>query len=292
MIHALFSYRASAVSNAISFEFFPPKTDEQRAILDATVNKLKPLRPEYVSCTFGAGGSTLDYTVETIGRLRDQHQLVAAPHLSCMGGKRSEISALLQTYKNSGIDRLVALRGDMPSGMASYGELHYARDLVEFIRQETGNHFHIEVGCYPEIHPQAENASADVDRFCEKVRVGANGAITQYFFNADAYFWFLEEVRGRGIDVPITPGIMPISNYSQLKRFSDMCGAEIPRWLSKRLSGFADDVDSIREYGADVVATMCEQLLDGDAPGLHFYTLNRAKATLAVCERLGLPTDN
>ena len=270
----------------ISFEFFPPKTDEQRAMLEATVPKLKALNPDYVSVTFGAGGSTLSYTPETVQRLRDDHRLDAAPHLSCVGGTRQEIRTLLEHYKSMGCKRIVALRGDLPSGMATYGDLRYASDLVEFIRKEFDGYFHIEVACYPEMHPQAGDAQADLKNFAAKIKAGANGAITQYFFNPDAYFRFVDEVRQHGIDVPIVPGVMPISQYSQLRRFSDMCGAEIPRWIAKRLEAFRDDADAIREFGADVVADLCRKLIAGGVPGIHFYTLNRARATLAIHERL------
>ena len=270
----------------VSSEFFPPKTDEQRATLEASVPKLMPLKPEYVSVTFGAGGSTLSYTPETVQRLREHHGLDAAPHLSCVGGTRNEIHALLTQYKQMGCKRIVALRGDLPSGMATYGDFRYASELVAFIRKEFDGFFHIEVACYPEMHPQANDAHADIRNFAAKVKAGANGAITQYFFNADAYFRFVEEARRHGITVPIVPGIMPISQYSQLRRFSDMCGAEIPRWIAKRLEAFRDDAESIREFGADVVAGLCRKLIDGGAPGIHFYTLNRARATLAIHERL------
>ena len=270
----------------ISFEFFPPKTDEQRATLEAALPKLKALKPEYVSVTFGAGGSTLSYTPETVRRLREVHKLDAAPHLSCMGGTREEIRGLLDQYKTMGCRRIVALRGDLPSGMASYGDFRYASELVEFIRRECDGFFHIEVACYPEMHPQAGDAQADLRNFIAKVKAGANGAITQYFFNPDAYFRFVDEARRHGVEVPIVPGVMPISQYAQLRRFSEMCGAEIPRWIAKRLEAFRDDVESIREFGADVVADLCRKLIAGGAPGLHFYTLNRARATTAVWERV------
>ncbi|MBN8480576.1 MAG: methylenetetrahydrofolate reductase [NAD(P)H] [Xanthomonadales bacterium] len=271
---------------AISFEFFPPKTDEQRDGLERTVRALKPRMPEYVSMTFGAGGSTLSYTVDAVRNLHGAHGLDAAPHLSCMGGTREEIRALLDDYRALGVHRIVALRGDLPSGMASFGDFRYASDLVAFIRAETGAHFHIEVACYPEVHPQAEDAQADLVHFKRKVDAGANGAITQYFYNADGYFRFVDAARRLGVDAPIVPGVMPIANFSQLKRFSEMCGAEIPRWLSRRLGAFGDDVDAIREFSADVVAALCRQLVAGGAPGLHFYTLNRAKPTEAILERL------
>jgi methylenetetrahydrofolate reductase (NADPH) len=273
---------------AISFEFFPPKTDEQRATLEAALPKLKALRPDYVSVTFGAGGSTLSYTPDTIDHLRGTHALDAAPHVSCMGGTRAEIRSLLDQYHAMGCKRIVALRGDLPSGMASYGDFRYASDLVEFIRKERDGDFHIEVACYPEVHPQADDAHADLAHFKAKVDAGANGAITQYFYNADAYFRFVDAAHMAGITLPIVPGIMPIANFSQLKRFSDMCGAEIPRWLTKRLVALGDDVDGIRAFASDVVADLCARLLAGGAPGLHFYTLNRSKPTLAICERLSL----
>lgn len=272
----------------LSFEFFPPKTDDQKQLFAKSVPRLKAYAPEYVSCTFGAGGSTLDYTVDTIRYLRSEHGLEAAPHLSCMGGTRAEIRALLQTYLELGCHRIVALRGDMPSGMAATGDFSYANELVSFIRREFGAQFQIEVAAYPEFHPQSEGAQLDLRYFAQKVQAGANGAITQYFYNADAYFRFVEDVERLGIKIPIVPGIMPIANFSQLKRFSDSCGAEIPRWLTKRMSSFGDDADAIRDYGADVVAELCEQLMDGGVHALHFYTLNRAKATIDVLERLGI----
>ena len=271
---------------AISFEFFPPKTDEQRDALERTVRSLKARSPEYVSMTFGAGGSTLSYTVDAVRGLHGVHGLDAAPHLSCMGGTRDEIRTLLDEYRSIGLRRIVALRGDLPSGMASFGDFRYASDLVAFIRAETGAHFHVEVACYPEVHPQAEDAHADLVHFKRKVDAGANGAITQYFYNADGYFRFVDAARRLGVDAPIVPGIMPIANFSQLKRFSEMCGAEIPRWLSRRLAAFGDDADAIREFSADVVAALCRQLVAGGAPGLHFYTLIRAKPTEAILDRL------
>jgi len=272
----------------ISLEFFPPKTHEQQDQLKKSVEKLKSLNPEYVSVTFGAGGSTLNYTVETVRELRKDNSLEVAPHISCIGGKKAEVLKLLEIYTDLGIKRLVALRGDMPSGMASMGEFRYASDLVRFIREETGDHFHIEVACYPEIHPQASDSSADLLNFKNKVEMGANSAITQYFYNPDAYFRFVDDVRKLGVTLPIVPGIMPISNYSQLKRFSDLCGAEIPRWINKRLQTLGDDALRIREFGADVVSGLCQKLIADGAPGLHFYTLNMAKPTLAIIDRLGL----
>jgi methylenetetrahydrofolate reductase (NADPH) len=270
----------------ISFEFYPPKTDEQRTLLDRTAAKLKAHAPDYVSCTFGAGGSTLSYTSETVRHLKQTHGLDAAPHISCMGGSREEIRELLRLYRALGCRRLVALRGDLPSGMARMGDLRYASDLIGFIRAEHGDHFHIEVGAYPETHPQAEDAFADLRNFRTKVDAGADGAITQYFYNPDAYFRFVDDVRRLGVEIPIVPGIMPISNFSQLKRFSDACGAEIPRWIAKRMQALGDDVEGIREFAADVVAEMCRKLVGGGAPSLHFYTLNLAKPTQAVLARL------
>jgi methylenetetrahydrofolate reductase (NADPH) len=276
----------SAAMPAISFEFFPPKTDEQRAQLDRAAQQLKVLSPEYASVTFGAGGSTLSYTGETVARLHREHGLEVAPHLSCMGGTRAEIAELLDGYRAAGYRRIVALRGDLPSGMASPGDFRYAAELVRFIREHSGDHFHIEVAAYPETHPQAEDALTDLRHFQAKVEAGANGAITQYFFNPDAYFRFVDDARALGVTVPIVPGIMPIGNFSQLKRFSDMCGAEIPRWIAKRMQAHGDDAEAIRQLSAEVVAGLCRRLLEGGAPGLHFYTLNRARPTLAVLDLL------
>jgi methylenetetrahydrofolate reductase (NADPH) len=270
----------------LSLEFYPPKTDDQRAQLTRTVRKLKELEPEFVSVTFGAGGSTLSYTPDVVRDLRQAHNLDGAPHVSCMGGTREELRELLNLYKALGCTRIVALRGDLPSGMARMGDLRYASDLVSFIREEHGSHFRIEVGCYPETHPQSEDAMADLRHFKAKMDAGADSAITQYFFNADAYFRFVDDARAMGVDAPIIPGIMPISNFSQLKRFSEACGAEIPRWIGKRMAAYGDDADSVREFAADVVAGMCRRLLDGGAPELHFYTLNLANPTLNVVQRL------
>ena len=270
----------------LSFEFYPPKTDEQRAQLDRTAEKLKSHAPEYVSCTFGAGGSTLSYTSETVRHLKQDHGFDAAPHLSCMGGSREEIRELLLLYRALDCKRIVALRGDLPSGMGHPGDLRYASDLIAFIRAEHGDHFHIEVGAYPETHPQAEDALADLHHFKAKIDAGADGAITQYFYNADAYFRFVDDVRKLGVEVPIVPGIMPISNFTQLKRFSESCGAEIPRWMGKRMQALGDDVEGIREFAADLVAAMCRRLIDGGAPSLHFYTLNMAKPTQTVLARM------
>ncbi|MCW0449051.1 methylenetetrahydrofolate reductase [NAD(P)H] [Xanthomonas sacchari] len=271
---------------AISFEFYPPKTDEQRAQLDRTAARLKAYAPEYVSCTFGAGGSTLSYTSETVRHLKQHHRFEAAPHLSCVGGSREEIRELLKLYRAIGCRRLVALRGDLPSGMGHPGDLRYAADLIAFIRAEHGDAFHLEVGAYPETHPQAHDALSDLRHFKAKVDAGADAAITQYFYNADAYFHFVDAVRKLGVQIPIVPGIMPISNFSQLRRFSEQCGAEIPRWIGKRMQAYGDDAEAIREFGADVVAALCQRLIDGGAPALHFYTLNLAKPTTNVLARL------
>ncbi|WP_254574287.1 methylenetetrahydrofolate reductase [NAD(P)H] [Stenotrophomonas acidaminiphila] len=272
---------------ALSFEFYPPKTDDQRAQLDRTASKLKMHAPEYVSCTFGAGGSTLSYTSETVRHLNQHHGLQAAPHLSCVGGTREEIRELLKLYRAIGVRRIVALRGDLPSGMGFPGDLRYASELIAFIRAEHGDAFRIEVGAYPETHPQASDALADLRHFKAKIDAGADAAITQYFYNADAYFQFVDATRKLGVDVPIVPGVMPISNFSQLRRFSEQCGAEIPRWIAKRMQAYGDDVDSVRAFGADVVAALCERLIAGGAPSLHFYTLNLARPTSAVLQRLG-----
>lgn len=271
----------------VSLEFFPPKTDEQHAQLERALPRLKALAPEYVSVTFGAGGSTLTQTPHTVQHLREKHALEVAPHVSCMGGSRAEIGVLLADYRKLGCKRIVALRGDLPSGMASPGDFRYASDLVDFIRREHNGYFHIEVACYPECHPQSDHAQADLKHFKHKVEAGADGAITQYFFNADAYFRFVEDARAAGIGIPIVPGIMPIANFTQLRRFSDLCGAEIPRWIGKRMLAYGDDAEAVREFGADVVAAMCRRLLEGGAPSLHIYTLNRARATTAVLQRLG-----
>lgn len=272
---------------ALSFEFYPPKTDDQRAQLDRTAAKLKGHAPEYVSCTFGAGGSTLSYTSETVRHLNQHHGLQAAPHLSCVGGTREEIRELLKLYRAIGVKRIVALRGDLPSGMGFPGDLRYASELIAFIRAEHGDAFRIEVGAYPETHPQASDALTDLRHFKTKIDAGADAAITQYFYNPDAYFHFVDAAHKLGVDVPIIPGVMPISNFSQLRRFSEQCGAEIPRWISKRMQAYGDDAESVRSFGADVVAGLCERLIAGGAPSLHFYTLNLAKPTNAVLERIG-----
>ena len=273
--------------HTFSFEFFPAKTPEGMAKLRTTRQQLAQFKPEFFSVTFGAGGTTRDRTLDTVLEIRGEGY-AAAPHLSCIGSSRDNIRAILNEYRNHGIRHIVALRGDIPSGMLEVGEFRFANELVEFIRAEHGEHFHIEVAAYPEYHPQARTAHEDLRNFANKVKAGANSAMTQYFFNADAYFAFVDEVGALGVDIPIVPGIMPINNFSQLARFSDACGAEIPRWLRLKLQSYADDVPSIRSLGLDVVTNLCDRLLAGGAPGLHFYTLNQAGAVSTICQRLGL----
>ncbi|MFZ6746820.1 methylenetetrahydrofolate reductase [NAD(P)H] [Undibacterium sp. JH2W] len=268
-----------------SIEFFPPKTAEGTEKLRATRAKLAELKPKYFSVTFGAGGTTQQGTLDTVTEIRREgHD--AAPHLSCVGGTRASIRAILNDFKANDIRRLVALRGDLPSGYGMGGEFRYANELVEFIRAETGDWFHIEVAAYPEMHPQARSPQDDLNSFVRKMNAGANAAITQYFYNADAYFRFTEEARKAGVTAPIVAGIMPITNSTQLQRFSEMCGAEIPRWIRLKLASYGDDTASIKAFGLDVVTAMCERLLAGGAPGLHFYSLNQAAATTAIWQRL------
>ncbi len=270
-----------------SLELFPPKTEEGAAKLRETRRQLAQLKPRFFSVTFGAGGSTRDRTLETVIEIQAEG-LDAAPHLSCIGSTRANIREILDTYMGHGIRHVVALRGDLPSGVADPGEFRYANELVDFIRAETGDWFEIEVAAYPEVHPQARNWHDDLGNFKRKVDAGANAAITQYFFNVDAYFHFRDACAEQGIDIPIVPGIMPISNYAQLARFSAMCGAEIPRWLARKLESYYDDTASIKAFGLDFVTGLCERLLAGGAPGLHFYTLNQAGATSTIWQRLGL----
>ena len=262
-------------SNAYSFEFFPPKTAEGMATLRDARAELAKFNPEFFSVTFGAGGSTRDRTMETVLDIQQQG-LAAAPHISCISSSKEEIRGLLQAYQANGIKRLVALRGDLPSGEVSTGDFRYASELVAFIRAETGQHFHIEVAAYPEFHPEAKSPAADVLNLKRKIDAGANSAITQYFYNADAYFHFIDQCAAAGINAPIVPGIMPIYNITQLARFSNVCGAEIPRWLRLRLEEYGDDMASLRAFGIDVVTDLCETLRVFGAPSLHFYTLNRA----------------
>ena len=275
------------MSLPISFEFFPPKTPEGADKLRAVRQQLYALRPQFCSVTYGAGGSTQEGTFATVRAILAEG-MDAASHFSCIGATRAGVRAQLAELKAMGVKRLVALRGDLPSGYGIGGEFHYASDLVAFIRAETGRDFHIEVAAYPEVHPQARSPEADLQAFAAKVRAGADSAITQYFFNADAYSRFVDDVRRLGLDVPVVPGIMPIMGSTQLMRFSDACGAEIPRWIRLRLQGFGDDTASIRAFGMDVVAQLCEQLRRAGAPGLHFYTMNQSATTQALCQRLGL----
>lgn len=272
---------------AFSFEFFPPQTSEGMEKLRATRRQLAQLNPKFFSVTFGAGGSTRDRTLETVLEIQAEGY-TAAPHLSCIGATSENIRAILGQYRDSGIRHIVALRGDLPSGMAQGGEFRYANELVGFIRKEFGDAFQIEVASYPEYHPQASSAQDDLRNFKRKIEAGADSVITQYFYNADAYFNFIDACEAMGINIPIVPGIMPINRFSQLARFSDTCGAEIPRWIRKRLEGYGDDSASIRAFGLDVVTDLCDRLLHAGAPGLHFYTLNSAGLTTTIWHRLGL----
>jgi methylenetetrahydrofolate reductase (NADPH) len=272
----------------ISLEFFPPKTPEGADKLKAVRQQLYALDPAYCSVTYGAGGSTQDGTIQTVRAIL-QEGFDAAPHFSCIGASKTSVREQLAQFQADGVERIVALRGDLPSGYGGFGEFRYASELVAFIREATGEHFHIEVAAYPEMHPQARNPQADLQAYLAKVRAGANVALTQYFFNSDAYFRFVEDAEAAGANIPVIPGIMPITNSSQLMRFSDACGAEIPRWIRTRLEGFGDDKASIQAFGLDVVTDLCEQLRSAGAPGLHFYTMNQSATVLAICERLGLP---
>ena len=271
----------------VSLEFFPPKTPEGAEKLRVARQQLYVLQPEFCSVTFGAGGSTQEGTFNTVREILAEG-VSAASHFSCVGATKQTVRQQLSELKAMGVNRLVALRGDLPSGYGAGGEFQYASDLVAFIRAETGRDFHIEVAAYPEVHPQAKSPATDLGAFATKVRAGADAAITQYFYNADAYFRFVEEVDGLGLAVPVVPGIMPITSSTQLMRFSDASGAEIPRWIRLRLQSFGDDIASIKSFGLDVVTDLCEQLRAGGAPALHFYTMNQSAATLALCERLDL----
>ena len=271
----------------ISIEFFPPQTNEGMEKLRTTVSRLAVLEPEFFSVTYGAGGSTRDRTLATVMEIAAQGHS-AAPHLSCIGSTRDGVREMLATFAGQGIRRIVALRGDLPSGMADAGEFRYANELVKFIRDETGDRYHIEVAAYPEWHPQAKSPREDLLNFKRKVDAGANSAITQYFYNADAYEHFVDQARALGVVVPIVPGIMPIASFSKLARFSDACGAEIPRWMRRKFESFGDDADSIRAFGLDVVTELCQRLIERGAPGLHFYSMNQAGLTLELCRRLGL----
>ncbi|MGZ8163969.1 MAG: methylenetetrahydrofolate reductase [NAD(P)H] [Methylobacter sp.] len=274
-------------SQLFSFEFYPPKTEEGAANLQVVHNQLAKLNPDFFSVTFGAGGSTRDKTFDTVVNIQAKG-ISAAPHLSCVASTRENIRDILKSYQEKGISKIVALRGDLPSGMMSAGEFRYANELVEFIRKETGDYFQIHVAAYPEVHPQAANGNEDFKNFKRKVNAGADAAITQYFYNAEAYFYFIDACEKNGIDIPVVPGIMPITQYTQLFRFSEMCGADIPRWMRKRLEGFGDDRQAIQAFGLDLVTELCRRLLDNGAPGLHFYTMNQAAPTLAIWENLKL----
>ena len=269
----------------ISLEFFPPKTPEGAQKLRAVREQLYALEPEFCSVTFGAGGSTQDGTLQAVVEIMAEGQ-PAAPHLSCIGQTQTSIRERLAAYRAAGVSRIVALRGDLPSGYGASGEFRYASDLVAFIRAETGDHFHLEVAAYPETHPQARSPQRDLEAFAAKVRAGANSGISQYFFNSDAYFRYVDDLHKLGVDVPIVPGIMPITSSTQLMRFSDACGAEIPRWIRLRLQSFGDDTASIKSFGLDVVADLCEQLVNGGVPGLHFYTMNQAEAVTGLLARI------
>jgi len=270
-----------------SFEFFPPKTDKGAANLRLVREQLALLNPRFFSVTFGAGGSTQERTFEAVTEIQSSGS-EAAPHLSCIASSREELGRMLDDYRRQGIRHIVALRGDMPSGMQEPGELRHANELVAFIREHSGDHFYIEVAAYPEFHPQADSAKVDLDNFKRKVEAGANAAITQYFYSAESYYRFVDDCEARGLDLPIVPGIMPIINFTNLVRFSDACGAEIPRWLRWRLSDFGDDANSMRAFGIEVVSEMCRDLLEQGAPGLHFYTMNRTEPTVSIWNNLGL----
>jgi len=275
----------------ISCEFFPPKTDKGIANMREVRQTLAPLNPEFYSVTFGAGGSTQENTLAAVIDIQKDSATTgidAAPHLSCVGSTEESIRDLLTTFQENDIRRIVALRGDLPSGMRDPGDFRYANELIDFIRKETGDHFTIEVAAYPEVHPQADSAAIDLENFKRKVDAGADSALTQYFYNIDAYFYFVERCQKAGIEIPIIPGIMPINNFSQLARFSDGCGAEIPRWLRKRLGEFGDDTESLQAFTLDFLTGFTEKLIDSGVPGLHFYTMNRIDPTLTICQRLGL----
>jgi len=275
-------------SPVYSFEFFPPKTPEGIAKLEKTSKALARLKPRFFSVTFGAGGSTREKTFETVVDIRDTSGIEVAPHISCISSTRENIREMLTAYQEQDIRHIVALRGDLPSGTGEIGEFRYANELVTFIRAETGDYFHIEVAAYPEYHPQSVSPDRDLASFKRKVEAGADSAITQYFYNPDAYFHFIDRCAQADIHIPVVPGIMPITNYHQLARFSDNCGAEIPRWIRKRLEGFGEDIRSIRDFGEEVVTGLCTRLLEQGVPGLHFYTLNRAGPSIAIWKNLGL----
>ncbi len=272
-----------------SCEFFPPKTEKGMDNLFKAADILKKeINPEFFSVTFGAGGSTRETTFNAVTKIKQSTGCDVAPHLSCIGSSKEQLTEILDDYKNQGIKRIVTLRGDMPSGTVSQSDFNHANELVSFIRENYNNHFHLEVAAYPETHPQAENATQDLQNFVRKVNAGANSAITQYFYNIDSYFYFVENCEKAGLDIPIVPGIMPITNYSNLARFSSMCGAEIPQWLRRKLEAYSDDVDSIKDFGAEFVTSMCDKLLEMGAPGLHFYSMNQSEATLRIWNNLKL----
>jgi len=278
-------------SLTISCEFFPPKTDKGISTMRDVRQKLAPLNPEFYSVTFGAGGSTQDNTLAAVIDIQKDSLTTgidAAPHLSCVGSTENNIRELLRTFQDNNISRIVALRGDLPSGMRDPGDFRYANELIDFIRKETGNHFTIEVAAYPEVHPQAPSAQIDLDNFKRKVDAGADSALTQYFYNIDSYYYFVDRCQKAGIDIPIIPGIMPINNFSQLARFSDACGAEIPRWLRQRLAEYGDDTESMQAFTLDFLTDFTQKLVESGIPGLHFYTMNRIDPTLTICQRLGL----
>ncbi len=273
----------------VSCEFFPPKSAEGETKLREVYRELaREIAPEYFSVTFGAGGSTQTRTFETVREIQRESGVPAAPHLSCIGSSREGIAAILDDYREQGIRRIVALRGDLPSGMRDPGDFRYANELVAFIREYSGDWFHVEVAAYPEFHPQAPDAETDLANFKRKVEAGADAAITQYFYSIEAYRRFLDDCERLNIDVPIVPGVMPITNYQQLARFSDMCGADIPRWLRKRLEAYGDDMDSLRAFGHDVVTELCRQLVEAGAPGIHFYAMNRSQPVIRLCRDAGL----
>ena len=276
---------------ALSYEFFPPRTDAGRLKLADTRRVLARQRPDFFSVTFGAGGSTRDHTLETVLDIQQSGEAPAAPHLTCVGASNEELLELLAQYREAGIRKLVLLRGDLPSGLVGMGECRHAVDLVRLVREHHGEHFHIAVAAYPECHPDAPHLLGDVNHFVEKMKAGADLALTQYFFTADAYFHFLDRCGERGVEQPIHPGIMPIANFTNLQRFSKQCGAEIPRWIRKTMETWQDDLEAQREFGVELVSQLCERLVDGGAPGLHFYTMNQSGLTLRILRNLGLARD-
>lgn len=277
------------LEQSFSCEFFPPKTEQGMVKLFATAEKLKQtINPKFFSVTFGAGGSTRETTFNAVNEIQKKTNIEVAPHLSCIGSTKEQLKDILDDYQQQGVKRIVALRGDMPSGTVSRGDFNYANELVSYIRDNYNDHFHIEVAAYPEVHPQAESARKDLDYFKNKITAGANSAMTQYFYNIDCYYYFIDSCEKLGLDLPIVPGIMPITNYSNLARFSEMCGAEIPRWLRRKLESYGDDTDSIKDFGTDFVSGLCEKLLAMGAPGLHFYTLNQSEASLKIWNNLKL----